>query len=526
MLLIVLLAVGLRVMAWANAVQMTNDGVDFLWQAQRMLEGEFRIAFSHPYHPLFALLTTAIATLTGDVVTAALAVSIASGVLVVVAVHGLARLALPNRPDVAWCAALLAALHERTLLLTSDITSDGLFLALFLAALAMMLAAEQSRRFRLRMLAAGTLAGLAYLTRPEGLFLAGVAAAWLLLGVTRRTARRGRPLPRPPAYLAGASMFLLGLSVVAGPYVGTLHEITGRWGLSLKPSVVAAGLGGAAAWTAPADAPISSPRVGGWSDEDLVASTPAPPPDPVPTAIPDRGAGGPDAAQVILEVGTGLIHSAAELFRAMRLDVAVLALLGLPLFVRRRSGLLLLMVALMAGWVLVGTTQWVTSGYLARRHMLAPALLALPLAGAGLVWLWGTSRRSASRRLLGRAFVLLLLVAAGASGARTRHTNHIPRVEALHWASEHSAPDERIGVPRRKDGHDAGRATLLVTLPCPEAALLDAMQRWNVPLLVLDLDKVESHAPHWLDGVLFEERARFGAGEHTVIVLGRGTPSS
>jgi 4-amino-4-deoxy-L-arabinose transferase-like glycosyltransferase len=523
LLVIVALAVGLRLLAWRNAVQMTNDGVDFLWQARHLLDGDVRLGLAHPYHPLFALMTAGVARLTGDVLSAALAVSITAGVLIVMGVHALSRLALPNRPDIAWAAALMAALHERTLLLTSDITSDGLFLGLFLLALAMLFDAEQSRRFRWRMAAAGALAGMAYLTRPEGVFLLGVAALWLLLGVLRRSARRGQPLPRPAAYLGGLVLFLAGMLVMAGPYLLAMHELSGTWGLSLKPSMAAAGLGSAPAWAAPADAPIASPRVGIGADdaEDGEPGVPATGAAAPPPVAPER-----DLRERILAVRDGVVLSVSELYRGMRLDVLVLAGLGLPIFLRRRRGLLAVMLALMAAWVVVGTLQFATSGYLARRHMLAPALLALPLAGGGLVWLWGARRAAGPLRLAGRGLVVLLLVAAAASGARTRHTNHLPRVQALQWASAHSEADERIGVRRRKDGHDAARDTLLVWLPCQEAELLAAMERYDVRLLVLDLEDIEAHAPHWLDGALFEERVRFGTGADTVVVLERGSPSS
>jgi 4-amino-4-deoxy-L-arabinose transferase-like glycosyltransferase len=519
LLVIVALAVGLRLLAWRNAVQMTNDGVDFLWQARQLLEGDVRLGLAHPYHPCFAMLTAGVARLTGDVLSSALAVSITAGVLIVMGVHALSRLALPNRPDIAWGAALMAALHERTLLLTSDVTSDGLFLGLFLLSLAMLFDAEQSRRFRWRMALAGALAGMAYLTRPEGVFLAGVAALWFLLGVVRRSARRGQPLPRPAAYLGGLLLFLAGMLVMAGPYLLAMHELSGTWGLSLKPSMAAAGLGSAPAWAAPAEAPIASPRVGAPGDDEEEGEAAAG--APVSQAPSEA-----DARSRILAVRDGVLRSVSELYRGMRLDVLVLAVLGLPTFLRRRPGLLAVVLALMAAWVVVGTLQFATSGYLARRHMLAPALLALPLAGGGLVWLWGARRAAGPLRHAGRGLVVLLLVAAAASGARMRHTNHLPRVQALHWASAHTEIDERIGVRRRKDGHDAARDTLLIWLPCRDAELLAAMERYDVRLLVLDLEDIEAHAPHWLDGALFEERVRFGTGSDTVVVLERESPSS
>ncbi len=74
--------------------------------------------------------------------------------------------------------------------------------------------------------AAGTLLGLAFLTRPEGLLLALAVPLPLLWG-ERRTVRT---LMRPLAAYAAASAALFGMNMVL------LHQATGSWELSAKTS--------------------------------------------------------------------------------------------------------------------------------------------------------------------------------------------------------------------------------------------------------------------------------------------------
>ena len=149
--LIVVLAVLMRILAWSGTVQMAGDGPDSLWQAQRLQAGDIAGALSHPDPPLYALAVVAASFLTGQLVLAAVLVSIVSGVIIVFAVHGLTRLALPGRRDVACGAATLAAIYTPVVIATGNVTSDGLFLALFLVALRLFFAGEQSGQLRLRL---------------------------------------------------------------------------------------------------------------------------------------------------------------------------------------------------------------------------------------------------------------------------------------------------------------------------------------------------------------------------------------
>lgn len=254
-------ALALRLLAVGGALQMANDGADYLWQAEKLVAGDWVAAARHPYHPLTAMLIAGASFLTGGaLLPAAWVVAIASGLLIVLAAHGLARRLFPDVPGAAIGAALLAAVHPRTLMLTADVQSDGPFLALFLAAGWALLAAIERGGCRRRLLLAGALTGLAYLVRPEGLFLVAALGAWLA-AVALRRAPPAHARPGWTRAASGATAYLLALLLCATPYVLFIRETTGAWGLTMKPSVAASGLTRAHRLGPPPDSPIASPVV-------------------------------------------------------------------------------------------------------------------------------------------------------------------------------------------------------------------------------------------------------------------------
>ena len=75
-------------------------------------------------------------------------------------------------------------------------------------------------------------------------------------------------------------------------------------------------------------------------------------------------------------------------------------------------------------WLAVPTWQLRLSGFLSTRHMMIPIALLLPVAGAGLVALWG-------KGLVWRVLVVLALLEPIEVAARDYHSNHLPRLAAL-----------------------------------------------------------------------------------------------
>ena len=493
MLCVLLVATAaLRAVAWHNATVMTSDGPDFLWQAQKLLAGDAGAALSHHYHPLYAALAAGCSLLLGGrLVDGAVVVSIAAGVAAVAAVYALARRALPGRPDAALCAALLAAVHSTSVTHTSDVRNDGLHAALVVVTIAALVAALEQGRWR--WLAAGATGGLAYLTRPEALFVVMPA----MMAAAAAGARRG-----PRAAAGGALGFLLALALVASPYVLAMHGITGRWMLSMKPSVAHAGLEEERArLSLPPDCPLASPVV----------------PSPGHTGARATAAGDDEraAAPVAPTWGRDARDVGEAALSAVRGDILALAALGLPAVWRRRRGLVFAWLVVLAGWFTLALLHQHASGYINDRHLLTAAILVLPVAGAGYLALWSAPRATWLLRV-----VCLLLIALITTGAvKRRHPDQVPRLEALAFAREHSGPSDRLVVHRRKDGWYASRPVIVLTLPCEDRDLVDSMRREHATLLVLDEADVRAAAPQWLDGSLFDTVARFGQGQETVVVL-------
>ena len=114
-----------------------------------------------------------------------------------------------------WIGALLLAVHPRAVEYSGDVQSDGLYLALFLGAVACLWRAL-SRGSLPAAAATGGLAGLAYLTRPEGLGLVLVAYGLGALQLVARTWSFSR-LTRFGVALG------LGLAFTSSPYLLALR---------------------------------------------------------------------------------------------------------------------------------------------------------------------------------------------------------------------------------------------------------------------------------------------------------------
>lgn len=511
-------AVAARLWSWSWTLQMTNDGVDFLWQAQRLLAGEFGLMLRHPYHPLTGAAIAALSWITVDVLWAAVAVSVLAGALIVLAAHDLARMAFPHLRWAGPCAALLAAVHSRTMIYTSDVQSDGLFLALFLLALRMLFSGVEHNVCRRRLAAAGVLAGLAYLTRPEGLFVSLAVGLWALSVWSGTGPSRAR-------VASGVAVFALALVVVSLPYVLVVQRTTGNWGISMKPSMSAIGLADTAPSTKPPqESPIRSPKVRRSRAANRVVETPSTP----TTQQPKQGSVVPLAwglGSAAPSEPSAFIESLGLFVNTLREDALVLAAIGFALLWHRRRGLASLVLIMIGAWLALCAYHLSQSTYLSARHVMVPTVMLLPLGGAGIAVAWNAARDRVWLTRSIRILVVLSLFAMLWSGVRARHEDHGPRLQALGWITGQTAEDERIGVHRRKDGWYAQRRVLVVPTPCDETDLLKKMRRYRVRYLVFDAGRIARHMPHWLEGKVMQEVRRFGKpGEGSeVIVLERAT---
>ncbi len=433
----VVLALALRALASARSAVIFNDGPTFLALARAFAHGEFAAALGHPFHPLYpisiALLHRLFSLPEGDaLLLTAKTVSVFSGGLAVACLWSWLRSAFGRRA--AAVGALALAVHPGAVGLSADVQSDGLYLALFLAAVAALWRALVSNS-AWRAGAAGALSGLAYLTRPEGLgvvvvgasigvWFAGMSATGerLLAAARARASEPGSAAKRPTSRTGRwqrVSWMLALVGCAAGviaPYAGWLTHESGTFTLTRKKTATQiTGLGGASVWGAGEIAPAPPPSplrdtgsrlhdtgetspdaTGVAADEaDRTGSQPAagvalesralrsdprratPARDLATSAPPSRTPEPPRS------VGSAFVDLVRTLVRAARPDVLVLLLAG---FWSRRGGTSLrgVFVAAFAafhGLLLAGLA--VFSGYVSARHALPPIVLGFGWLGYG-----------------------------------------------------------------------------------------------------------------------------------------------
>jgi hypothetical protein len=142
----------------------------------------------------------------------------------------------------AWVAALSPGLS--TTLVNRAAGSEAEYTLVVVAALWLVVAAarHQGGARSWRVFGAGVLVGLAYLTRPEGLFMAvplGVAVLVISLHrpgrpMSLRDLRDVRELRAPRRGVPLLAAFLVPIVVCIVPYAMYLHDHTGEWQLSAK----------------------------------------------------------------------------------------------------------------------------------------------------------------------------------------------------------------------------------------------------------------------------------------------------
>lgn len=211
-------------LAWSTPL-IGTDGALFVWNAELWDAEGWRAAVRFPKHPLYPFLIWLLGGVVGGYERAGLAISAVLGALQVVPVFLLAR-RLGGR-GAAIAAGVLLAIHPFSCRHAGDVMTEGTYYFLFLLAVWFGYLAGADRRWGLALLA-GAIAGLAYLTRPEGAVLAAMIGFWILVSGLREW--RGVVLRGTLLTLAFAAVIL--------PYLLANRSVTGQWLLTKKGATI------------------------------------------------------------------------------------------------------------------------------------------------------------------------------------------------------------------------------------------------------------------------------------------------
>lgn len=225
--LILLLAFFLR-LYWVfhhSAVLQGEEG-EYTRLAENLARGHGYVGmFEGPqlmYPPLFAVLIAAASSITSSVAAAGRFVSVAGGLVLVLAVFLIARSMYGSR--VALIAAMLSACHPLLIFLSGVTYSESVYLPLMILGIYWGLTCIDGERSASSILC-GTCFGLAYLTRPEALVYPFVVIAGILLSARARGSSLRKQLR--PVFL-----ILIPFMILVTPYVAYLSVHTG--GLRLE----------------------------------------------------------------------------------------------------------------------------------------------------------------------------------------------------------------------------------------------------------------------------------------------------
>jgi 4-amino-4-deoxy-L-arabinose transferase-like glycosyltransferase len=554
----------LRWFRWERTEAIFNDGPRFLAMAERMAADDWSAALGHDYHPLYPFLTVIGGFLLGDMEIAAVTVSVLGGVIAVGCIYGLTRDTFDW--PVAPVAGLLLAVHPRAVDFTSDVQSEGVYLAAFLGSLWL---GWRACRDRSPALAgwAGALSGLAYLARPEGigaLLVASCLGGWFVL-------RRRWTVLQGLGWLAAA---VAGAVLVMGPYIGLLRIQNDNWGLTRKKSVsVVTGLEAGTAVAVPAAAagdtepePAAVPPA-----RELLAAAAEPAGADPSVGVPEPGAAGgasapAEVAEIVApatqEVDPGLLQlesygrlavdpdnnvlkrrNSVAAFRellssmtgAFRIEVLVLLMLGLVHLRGRPSdrGIFYGALALIFGVVLTGLA-W-NYGYVSKRHVLPVAAALLGYAAVGVIVAarlvhdgFSAARVPRTARAANRAtavtIVALLLIPPliELSGVR-REDKRAGRL-AAQWLREHEPARGGLAAHRGRLAYYAD-APFVAIPEIPAGPDLPELRGLGATHLIVEVDDLTPEA--W-DRLLakpgVEVLVRFDHAGHEAVLVALGSP--
>ena len=460
---LVVAAAAVRAIRWAQTAVMMNDGPEFIGLAQKFAGGQWRTAIDHNFHPLYPAAVALAHAVGGDWVSAGAAVSVAGGALAVAALWWLVREAFGRRE--AFVAATLLAVNPTAIEL-ADVQSDALYLAWFVASAALLYRAYARGSAR-SAFAAGLTAGLAYLTRPEGVGTVVVGVALAGFEGVRRHFSVSEALRLAAPLCAGALL-------VMSPYVAYRSVQAGGLVLTGKKSVGhLLGLSG-------------DPRP--HAVDPLLAAHPELP--PLPRGVtPFRDAPAPEGSARLTGAAVDLV---AESLRALRPEGALLLAVGL-LALRGRPGRRGRCFGAYAGlYAVVLFGLQASSGYLSRRHALPPLTLLLGYAAAGLFALAAALERVpalAPRPALRAALPLLLVAGLGLGKAlRPVRDDALPERRAAEWIARVGglAPGETVAAVKQRVGWYANAPFVDLRRAPHPALLLPFLRRERVRYVVVD----------------------------------------
>jgi 4-amino-4-deoxy-L-arabinose transferase-like glycosyltransferase len=222
---LVLGALLLRVLFWHTEWVLNPDGIYYSWLGRNLLSGDLDQGLSTYWPPFYPLLIGICWRLFGDLESAGRIISVFAGSLLVIPTYLLAREFCGKR--IAMVSGVLVSFYPLLLDYSTRARSETVY-SLILMTLIWLLWRTVKDPSPGRFIGVGLLVGLAYLTKPEGIFYLII----VLVGLFGLRNASGNFHLRQR--VAAAIVVIVAASVVSLPYVVYLKQVTGSWTISQK----------------------------------------------------------------------------------------------------------------------------------------------------------------------------------------------------------------------------------------------------------------------------------------------------
>jgi len=433
------LAFAVRAVLASLTAVVATDSPSFLLFAEEMGRGRWDAGLEHGIHPAYPVAIAMAGSVLG-LERGAYAVSALFGALAVVPFFAMVRDMTDRR--VAVVASLVFACLPYFVMEHADVMSEGLFHFFFVTAVALGWFAA-TRGWVAGYVLAGMAGALAYMTRPEGVYVPVAVAGVTVL------ARSWRMIP---AAIASCALFV----VLAMPLLLYWRHLTGEWKVT---------------WRGSSEAALSTFR-----------ESKAP---PLGEQAPrNRGAG-----EAFAQLGKVLVRSTLWF-------VAPLAALGAYFLRGRIRGLPAAYPACVAAGYLVPAMLAGAHGYaVSRRYLLIPILFVLPFVAIGVVALseWAQGRWAHGRRAVGVALAVALMAMLVVT-VRPRRTDEVGIAEAGRWVRANAPAEAVVYSDSAKVAWYVGRRVKVVAAEPPPGSYVVVTGEGGAGRCVAEFGRVRVYA--------------------------------
>lgn len=462
-LMLFCLALIVRFIALGRIHLISRDSIKFLALAKFYFSGLFLKGLSDAFHPLYPILISLCGGVSGDFELAGKLISLTLSSVTVIFVYLIGKTIYDSKTGLI--GGLFFIVQPQCVMYSVDVLSDSTFLFFLVVSFYLGIkGGKEEKKFLWWCLGAGICSGLAYLTRPEGIFVVFFLLGWYFLQWIFHNKKITH-------FLAASGIVFFAFFLVATPYILFIKNHTGTWQISMKTSVVSMVRSlQKAKEEKTATEVIPSPS----SPKDVEVKVVAPVQSKERV---DAQALSPIKPREPFQGGNmwkSMTRPPLKFIETYHFLLFLFLLFGIWTEIKRKERTLGVVLLLFVATYLLGLCYlYYIVSYVSRRHFLSAIIISLPVAGAGfwelqrqlskwmMRWNFTGSKKIASHSALIILFITLLILIP--TTLKPQGEDKLPLKQAAFWIKENKKkPFPMIMSNEPLVGYYAGGNNLLI----------------------------------------------------------------